>query len=124
MHFASDVETGSTGTNSIISVRFSSGAPMNDVLDGQVFLLVSYNAVITFAVQISLFRLSERGLAENHLAVLGYLEPIGATELGCMRRTQGQERSQSVQRKATVAAAVAMAVYQEQIATTRDQVAM
>lgn len=71
-------------TDSIISLRFSSGAPMNDVLDGQVFLLVSHNAVILFAGQISLFRLCKRSLAENHLAVLGYLEPIGPTELGCV----------------------------------------
>lgn len=61
-----------------------SGAPMNDVLDGQVFLLVSHNAVILFAEQISLFRLCKRSLAENHLAVLGYLESIGLTELGCV----------------------------------------
>lgn len=70
-------------TNSIISFRFSSGAAMNDVLDGQVFLLVSHNAVILFAEQFSLFRLSERCLAEHHLTVLGYLEPVGPTELGC-----------------------------------------
>lgn len=97
---------------------------MNDVLNGQVFLLVSNDAVILFAVQISLIRLSERCLAENHLTVLDYLEPIGPTELGCVRDVQGQELSQSVQRKATIAAAVAMAVYQQQITTTRDQVAM
>lgn len=111
-------------TNCIISVLFCSGAPMNDVINGQVFLLVSNNAVILFAVQISLIRLSERSLAENHLAVLGYPEPIGLTELGCIQSIQGQELSQSVQRKATIAAAVAMAVYQQQIATTRNQVAM
>lgn len=110
--------------NCIISVRFSSGTPMNDVLNCQVFLLVSHNAVIPFAVQISLIRLSERSLAENHLSFLGYLKPVNSTELGCIRRVQGQVLSQSVQRKATIAAAVAMAVYQQQIATTHDQVAM
>lgn len=97
---------------------------MNDVLNGQVFLLVSHDAVILFAVQISLVRLSERSLAENHLTVLCYLEPIGPTEFRCVRCVQGQELSQSVQRKATIAAAVAMAVYQQQIATTPDYVAM
>lgn len=97
---------------------------MNDLLNGQVFLLVSHDAVILFAVQISLIRLSERSLAENHPTVLGYLDPIGPTELGCVGRVQGQQLGQSVQRKATIAAAVAMAVYQQQIATTHDQVAM
>lgn len=56
---------------------------MNDVLDGQVFLLVSHNAVILFAEQFSLFRFGERRLAENHLTVLGYVEPVGPAELGC-----------------------------------------
>lgn len=97
---------------------------MNDALDGQVFLLISHNAVILFAEQICRFRLCKRSLAENHLAVLGYLEPIGPTELGCVRRIQGQELSQSVQRESTVAAVVPVAVYQQQIATTRDKVAM
>lgn len=97
---------------------------MNDVLDGQVLLLVSHTAVILFAEQISLFRLCKRSLAEDHPAVLGYLEPIGPTELGCVRCVQGQELSQSVQREATVAAVVPMAVYQQQIATTGDKVAM
>lgn len=97
---------------------------MNDVFNGQVFLLVSHNAVILFTVQISLIRLSERSLAENHLTFLGYLEPVGPTELGCIRRVQGQELSQPIQRKTTIAAAVSMAVYQQQIATTCDQVAM
>lgn len=97
---------------------------MNDVLEGQVLLLVSNNAVILLAEQISLFRLRKRSLAENHLAVLGYLEPVGTTELGCVRCVQGQELGQSVQREATVAAVVPVAVYQQQIATTRDKVAM
>lgn len=93
---------------------------MNDAPNGQVFLLVSHDAVILFAVQISLIGLRERRLAENHLTALGYLQPIGPTESGCARHIQGQELSQSVQRKATIAAAVAMAVYQQQIATRGD----
>lgn len=97
---------------------------MDDVLNGQVFLFVSHDAVILFAVQISLIRLCERSLAENHPTVLGDLQPIGPTQLGCVRPVQGQEMSQSVQREATIAAAVAVAVDQQQIATTGDQVAM
>lgn len=57
---------------------------MNDVFNCQVFLLVSHNAVILFTVQISLIRLSKRSFAENHLTFLGYLEPVGPTELGCI----------------------------------------
>lgn len=97
---------------------------MDDVLNGQAFLFVSHNAVILFAVQVSLIRLSEHGLGENHLPVLGHLQPVGPTELGCVQRVQGQELSQPVQREAATAAAVAVAVYQQQVATTPDQVAM
>lgn len=97
---------------------------MDDVLNGQALLFVSHDAVILFAVQVSLIRLSERGLGENHLPVLGYLQPVGPTELGCVRRVQGQELSQPVQGEAAIAAVVAVAVYQQQVATTPDQVAM
>lgn len=97
---------------------------MNDVVNCQIFLLVSNDSVVLFAVQTSIIRLSKCSFAENHPTVLGDLQPIGPTESGCIRHVQGQELSQSVQRKATIAAAVAMAVYQQQISTTRAQVAM
>lgn len=103
----------------------SSGAPMDDVLNGLALLLVGHDAVILFAVQVSLVRLGERGLGENHLAVPGYLQPVGPAELGRVRRVlQGQELSQPVQGEAAIAAAVAVAVYQQQVATTPDQVAV
>lgn len=97
---------------------------MDDVLHGQALLLVGHDAVIPFAVQVSLIGLGERGLGENHLTVLGHLQPVGPTELGRVRRVQGQEPSQPVQGEAAPAAAVAVAVYQQQVATTPPQVAM
>lgn len=70
--------------NCSISLWFFSGVPMNDAPNGQVVLLVSHDAVILLAVQISLIRLRERRLAEDHLTVLGYLQPMGPTESGCI----------------------------------------
>lgn len=97
---------------------------MDDAVNSQTFLLVSHDAVIQFAVHLPLIRLSERALEENHVFVLGHLEPVGPTEARRVRRVQRQEPSQSVQREAAVAAAVAVAVNEQQVAAARGQVAV
>lgn len=97
---------------------------MNDVLDGQVFLLVSHNAVVAFAAQRPSVGFGKRRLAERHLPVPGHLQPVGVAQLGRVRRVQGQEPGQPVQREAAVAAAVAVAVDPQQVAAARGQVAM
>lgn len=58
---------------------------MNDVPNREVFLFLCHYAVIEFAVQFSLFRLSESSLGENHLVVPADLQSIRLTELGCER---------------------------------------
>lgn len=98
------------------------GTTMNDVPNRDVPLFLSRCAVIQFAVKFSLFGFSESGLGENHLAVLVNLLSISLTDLGCERCVQVQKLSQSTERKATVATAESVAVYQQQVSPTRHQV--
>lgn len=95
---------------------------MNDVFNRYVPVLLGLCDVIQFAVKLVLFRLSKCSLGENHMVVLVNLLSVSLTDLLCERRVQVQKPSQSVEWKATVAAAESVAVDQQQVSTACHQV--
>ena len=97
---------------------------MNDAADSEASLLLGHYVMMKRARQLPSARLDEGRLGEDYLAALRDLHPMELTQLGREGPLQSQEPSQSVQGKQTAAAAVSVAVDQQQVPATRPQVAM
>lgn len=83
---------------------------MNEVPNAEAPLSLCHYAVIQFAVQLPVFRLSERGLREHQLVVPVNRHSVRLAKSRREARVQRQQLSHFVKREAAVAAAEAVAV--------------